>query len=153
MKKILACVFAAVGMLSACASQNTAVAQKTEFCALVKEMKDSVIVVDVVEFITMEDTERVAELELTDLDMPNGYYINNAEIELEEYTVTKETVYNFIDWNNDFVEKGENREFSTTNQEGFQKYLNTYTDAQPKMPFFFEVMDGEVVSIIEKPMM
>lgn len=153
MKKIALCFFVTLCILSVCACHPIAADDKTEICALVKELKDSVIVVDAVEFVAVEDTERVAELGLTDLDMPNGYYIHNVEMKLEEYTLTSETVYNFIDWKNDFVQEGENRAFSTTKKEEFQKYLNTYENAQPKMPFFVEIIGDKVICITEKPMM
>jgi len=154
MKKILMLVLVVVCMFSVCACSNdTVVNNKTEICAFVKEIKDNVIVVDIAEYVTTEDTERIAELNLTDFDMINGYYINNTEIDLKEYTLTQETVYNFIDWKNDFVEEGENREFSTTNKEDFIKYLDTYENSRPQMPFFFEVADNEVISITEKIMM
>jgi len=154
MKKILMLVLVVVCMFSVCACSNdTVVNNKTEICAFVKEIKDNVIVVDIAEYVTTEDTERIAELNLTDFDMINGYYINNTEIDLKEYTLTQETVYNFIDWKNDFVEEGNSREFSTTDKEDFIKYLNTYENSRPQMPFFFDIEDDEVISITEKPMM
>ncbi|MEE0944531.1 MAG: hypothetical protein UIM24_03665 [Clostridia bacterium] len=154
MKKVLLSILVMICMFSVCACNNdTAVENKTEICAFVKEIKDNVIVVDIAECVTAEDTERIAELKLTDFDMVNGYYINNTEVVLEEYTLTQETVYNFIDWKNDFVEDGNSREFSTTNKEDFIKYLNAYENSQPKMPFFFDIADNEVISITEKIMM
>ena len=154
MKKFVLLFLIVVCMFSVCAcNNNTVVENKTEICAFVKEIKDNVIVVDIAEFITTEDTDRVAELKLTNFDMPNGYYINNTEIELKEYKLTKDTVYNFIDRKNDFVEKGADREFSTKNKDDFVKYLNTYENSQPQMPFFFDIADNEVISITEKPMM
>lgn len=154
MKKILMCIVAVICMFSVFACNNdTTNVKKTEICALIKDVKDNVIVVDIVEYVTREDTERVKELKLSELDMPNGYHINNSEIELKEYKLTKDTVYNFIDWKNDFVEKGENREFSTTKKDDFIKYLNTYENSQPQMPFFFDIIDNQVISITEKPMM
>ena len=154
MKKFVLLFPIVICMLSVCAcNNNTVVENKTEICAFVKEIKDNVIVVDIAEFVTTEDTDKVAELKLTNLDMPNGYYINNTEIELKEYKLTHDTVYNFIDWQNDFVEKGADREFSTKNKDDFVKYLNTYENSQPQMPFFFDIADNEVISITEKPMM
>jgi hypothetical protein len=126
---------------------------KTEVCAFVKEVKDNVIVVDVAEYITTEDEERMEELELTLFDMPDGYFINNPETETAEYNLTEETVYTFIDWHNDFVAEGENLEFTTTNREDFIKYLETYENSEPGMPFFFELNGNDVVSVTEKIMM
>lgn len=132
---------------------KTYVENQTEICAFVKQVKDNIIVLDTVEYITNEDTEKITELNLTDFDMPNGYYINNEEIELEEYMLTETTTYSFIDWKNDFVKVGEDREFYTTNKEDFIKYLNSYENSQPQMPFFIRMVGNKVISITEKPMM
>lgn len=41
----------------------------------------------------------------------------------------------------------------TTRDKGiFQKYLETYTDAKPGMPFFLKVKGKKVTGIWEKPM-
>ena len=154
MKKILLSFLAVICIFSIYACNNEVVIEnQAEICAFVKEIKDDIIVIDTVEYITNEDTERIAELQLTNLDMPNGYYINNTEIESEEYMLTQTTTYSFIDWKNDFVEEGENKEFYTTNKEDFIKYLNTYENSQPKMPFFIGISGDKVISVTEKPMM
>lgn len=154
MKKILICALVMICALSLFACNNDEVLEnKTEVCAFVKEVKDNVIVVDVAEYITTEDEERMEELELTLFDMPDGYFINNPETETAEYNLTEETVYTFIDWHNDFVEEGENLEFTTTNREDFIKYLETYENSEPGMPFFFELNGNDVVSVTEKIMM
>lgn len=125
---------------------------KTEICALVKEIKDDMIVLDIVEYITAEDTERIAELSLTESDLINGYYIHNDGTETEEYFLTDSTIYSFIDWKNDFVKEGEDRHF-LGNKADFVKYMNTYENAQPKMPFFIVVSGNKIVSITENIMM
>lgn len=154
MKKFLLSVLVMICLFSICACNNdTTSDNQSELCAYIKEIKENTIVIDVAEYITTEDTDRIKELELTEFDMPDGYYINNTETELETYNLTDETVYNFIDWKNDFVEEGSSREFSTTNKDDFVKYLNTYEDSQPQMPFFFTISDNDVVNITEKPMM
>ena len=132
---------------------KTYVENQTEISAYIKEIKDNVIVLDIVEYITREDTERVKELKLSELDMPNGYYIYNSEVELEEFILTETTTYGFIDWKNDFVEEGEDREFYTTNRSEFIKYIDSYENSQPKMPFFIGIVGDKVISITEKPMM
>ena len=154
MKKILVWILAVICIFLVCGcTNNTVMDSEIEVCAFVKGIKDDVITIDIAEYVTSKDKHRISELNLTDSDMPNGYYIHNPETVLEEFALTKETMYNFIDWKNDFVQKGENREFSTTNKDGFIKYLNTYEDSQPKMPFFFKISGKEVISITEKPMM
>ncbi len=153
MKKILMLALTLVCIFSFSACNKQTQGEKTEVCALLKEIKDDKIVVDVVEYITTEDKDRIAELGLKDTDLVNGYYINNPEIELKEYTLIEETIYNFIDWKNDFVDEGADRNVSTKNKDDFIKYINTYENSEPRMPFFFSLEDGKVVSIKEIPMM
>ena len=154
MKKIISLGFALIFILSLCScNKDTVTENKTEVCALLNEIKDDKIIVDVVEYVTTEDKDKILELGLKDTDLVNGYYINNPETELKEYALTEDTAYNFIDWKNDFVKEGSPREFSTKNREDFIKYLNTYENSEPKMPFFFVIKNGKVVSITEKPMM
>ena len=126
---------------------------QTKICAFVKEIKGNKIIVDAAEYVSKEDTKRIKELNLTDFDMPNGYYIHNTEVVLEEQTLTETSTYSFIDWKNDFVEFGEDRRFDTTDKEDFIKYLNSYENSQPKMPFFLDIADGKVIKITEIPLM
>lgn len=42
---------------------------------------------------------RVKALNLTQGDMPDGYYIYNPEQEMTTWKLDSQTVYNFIDWN------------------------------------------------------
>jgi len=154
MKKIIMTILAFISVLSVCAcNDEVPIETQTEICAYVKEVKDNKIILDVAEYVDSYDEERVEELKLTKADMPNGYYINNPETELKEFILTETTTFSFIDWNNDFVENGEDREFYTTKREDFIKYLNTYENSEPKMPFFINISGDKVLSILEKPMM
>ena len=153
MKKLLTLIFATICIFSISACNKEIKEEKSEVCALLKKIKDDKIIVDVVEYITIEDKDRISELGLKDTDLINGYYINNPETELKEYTITEDTTYNFIDWKNDFVKEGSDRNVSTKNKDDFIKYLGTYENSQPKMPFFFSLDDGKVISIKEIPMM
>lgn len=154
MKEFFLLAISVASIFSVCGcNKDVVVENQTEICAFVKEIKDNVIVLDTVEFVTSENAERIAELKLTELDMPDGYYINNTEIESEEYILTETTTYSFVDWKNDFVEEGEDRQFFTTKREDFVKYLNTYENGQPGMPFFIGMAGDKVISVAEKPMM
>lgn len=146
-------IFATICIFSISACNKEIKEEKSEVCALLKEIKDDKIIVDVVEYVTPEDEDRISELGLKDTDLINGYYINNPETELKEYTITEDTTYNFIDWKNDFVKEGSDRNVSTKNKDDFIKYLSTYENSQPKMPFFFSMEDSKVTSIKEIPMM
>ncbi len=153
MKKLLTLIFATICIFSISACNKEIKEEKSEVCALLYEIKDDKIIVDVVEYVTPEDEDIISELGLKDTDLINGYYINNPETELKEYTITEDTTYNFIDWKNDFVKEGSDRNVSTKNKDDFIKYLGTYENSQPKMPFFFSLEDGKVISIKEIPMM
>ena len=146
-------IFATICIFSISACNKEIKEEKSEVCALLKEIKDDKIIVDVVEYVTPEDEDRISELGLKDTDLINGYYINNPETELKEYTITEDTTYNFIDWKNDFVKEGSDRNVSTKNKDDFIKYLSTYENSQSKMPFFFSMEDSKVTSIKEIPMM
>ncbi|MCM1262907.1 MAG: hypothetical protein NC313_09310 [Butyrivibrio sp.] len=118
--------------------------------AFLKGMTDSTITVDVAEFITDGNTERVKELNLTEEDMPDGYYIYNPDEETVAWKLDGQTVYTFIDWNGDFTGSDYPEEYTTTDAAEFQKYIGTYEDSQPGMPFFFQIEDGVVKIILEK---
>lgn len=118
-------------------------------------MEDNLLYLDEVEIITMEDKERIEELELKqNADMPNGYYIYNADIEKQTFEITSETTYTFVDYNLLFVKDEDgDRLYTTTRTEEFILHLNeSYSDSPPaqKVPFFIEVKDGKVISITEK---
>ncbi|MEQ6388015.1 M56 family metallopeptidase [Bacillaceae bacterium S4-13-58] len=105
---------------------------------------------DPIEWITLEDTDRINELEIEEFDMPNGYYIYNPEIDEIEFEVDKNVEYRFIDWGNNFASSDEDRlNYSTKDKEEFIEYLNTYTDKAAKIPFWISIKDG-AVQIIEE---
>ena len=114
-------------------------------------IEKNTLYLDEVEWITNENKDRIKELELSQQnDMPSGYYIYNPSLDTVSFEVNEKTVYNFIDWGNDFVGESEDRNYSTTNQEEFIKYLNTYSDKAAKVPFWIEAKDGYVISITEQ---
>ena len=118
--------------------------------AFLKGMADSTITVDVAEFITDDDMERIKELNLTEEDMPDGYYIYNPDEETVTWKLDGQTTYTFIDWNGDFTGSDYPEEYTTTDVVEFQKYIGTYEDSQPGMPFFFHIENGVVKILLEK---
>ncbi len=118
--------------------------------ALFKEMTESTVTVDVIEFITDADVERIKELNLTENEMPDGYYIYNQDTETVTWNLDSQTVYMFIDWNGDFTDSEYPEEYTTTDLQEFRKYIETYQDAAPGMPFFFQIENGVVRLILEK---
>ena len=106
---------------------------------------------DAVEFITPADTDRMAELGLTEADFPNGYYIHNEDENTDEYTLSEDTEYNFIDWNRNFAEDdSEDLKISTKDSGGVEEFLKTYLENESKIPFFFELDGNQVGSITEE---
>ena len=118
--------------------------------AFLKDITENSITVDVIEFVTSENAERVNDLELTERDMPDGYYIYNPEQETVIWELNKQTVYTFIDWNRDFTGPDDPKEYTTMDAEEFRRYIETYDGAAPGMPFFFQVEDGVVKMVLEK---
>ncbi|MBS6642827.1 MAG: hypothetical protein KH366_04520 [Clostridiaceae bacterium] len=145
---------AASGAFSAESATTVSTDREKEICGFIRKIDGDKVEVDSAEYITAEDADRMKELNLTENDLPDGYFIYEGDSETKTFTLTKDTVYHFIDWGRDFVdsEDFEDVKITTTSKALFVKYINTYEDARPGMPFFFRVNNGEVVSILEKPM-
>ncbi|RGF45057.1 hypothetical protein [Roseburia sp. AF42-8] len=118
--------------------------------AFLKGMTESTITVDLIEFITDDNEERIRELNIMEDDMPDGYYIYNPDEQTVVWELNMQTVYKFIDWNGDFTGSEYPEEYTTTDVQEFMKYVETYEDAAPGMPFFFQVEDGVVRLVLEK---
>ena len=118
--------------------------------AFLKDTTENSITVDVIELVTSDNAERVNELGLTEEDMPDGYYIHNPKQETVMWKLNEQTVYTFIDWDGDFTGSDYPEEYTTTDIEEFHRYIETYDDAAPGMPFFFQVEDGVVKMVLEK---
>jgi hypothetical protein len=155
MKKrtIILLVMAYVLVLAGCTPKD----EQTETESLVGYIviEDNTLYLDRVEIVTIEDIDRIEELELNqNEDLPNGYYIHNPDIEKEEYELTDKTSYTFTDSNLLFInDEDSDRSYTTTKKEEFIQHLGTsYSDEPPaqRVPFFIEVKDGEVISITEK---
>lgn len=84
----------AIGCQSADKGSNKA----NELCGFLKSIDETSITIDEVEYITPKNSQRMKELNLTEEDLLNGYYIYNLEEKTKEYLLTSDTVYNFIDW-------------------------------------------------------
>lgn len=122
-----------------------------DIAAFVKKVSPDSITVDIIEYITDTDTERIKELKLTEDDMPDGYYFFNADEEVTIWKCDEETVYTFIDWGGDFTDGEFPVEYTTTDIKEFKKYIETYDNGEAGMPFFFTIKNGHIKQIIEKP--
>lgn len=131
---------------------ESAQAESTNICAYVRAIQGDTIVVDPVQYISSEDSDKVLTYKHIDDDMPDGYYLYNEDEKTSEYTLTDQTEYSFLDWGREFGGTDEDIRVVTKDKSIFQKYMQTYTDGKPGMPFFFELDGNKVVRILEKPM-
>lgn len=131
--------------------QSEKAVYKEEVAAFIKNVSADNVTVDIVEYITDTNKERIKELKISEEDMPDGYYIFNSDEEVTIWKCNAETVYTFIDWNGDFTGAESPEEYTTTDIKEFQKYIETYDNGEPKMPFFFIIENGYIKQIIEKP--
>lgn len=125
-------------------------AEDSSVCAYIRKIDGNKVTLDLAEFIQCTDSERIDELNLSeDSDFPNGYYIYNPDETTAEYILTDDTLYTFIDWNREFTDKDSDMFVMTNSLDTFTKYVNTYKESKPGMPFFFELDGDEVWSITE----
>lgn len=125
-------------------------AEDSSVCAYIRKIDGNKVTLDLAEFIQCTDSERIDELNLSeDSDFPNGYYIYNPDETTAEYILTDDTLYTFIDWNREFTDKDSDMFVMTNSLDTFTKYVNTYEESKPGMPFFFELDGDEVWSITE----
>ena len=78
--------------------------------------EDGSIFVDEVEWLTAEDSERLAELGMAPEDLSDGYYINNPYDRLDAYDLTENTKFYVIDY-----ETGESADVSR--EEWYEKVV------------------------------
>lgn len=129
--------------------------------AFIKDILEDRIVVDIVEFVTDDDVARKKELieelnltegnDLIDGDFLDGYYINNPDNDTVEWMLSNETIYKFVDWECKYTKLDYPDYYSTTDSKIFKEYIGTYDNSEPGMPFFFEVENGVIKSIVEQP--
>lgn len=152
---LLLCTLLLAFVVAACspAATTESLASTPESLAGYIVLEENKLYLDEVEIVTLEDENRMAELDLNDKDLPNGYYIHNANEETKIFELTGKTEYTFTDINLLFVEDADgDRLYTTTKKEDFIQHLNTIfgRPAGGNVPFFIEVKDGKVVSITEK---
>ncbi len=101
---------------------------------------------DPIEWITEDNEERIKQLNLSEKDMPNGYYIYNPYNYPHTFEVNKDTEYSFINWSGEF---GSERNYKTKDMKELLQYLKTYKDGTTP-PFWIVTKDGYVKSITEQ---
>ena len=105
--------------------QSEQAVYEEDVAAFIKNVLADNITVDIVEYITDTNKERIKELKITEEDMPDGCYIFNSDEEVTIWKCNAETVYTFIDWNGDFTGAEPPEEYTTTDIEEFQKTTST----------------------------
>ena len=122
-------------------------------CAFLVNVENNTLTLDLAEYITSEDTQRINELGLTQQDLINGYYIYNPQKIYVTYEFAKKTKFEIIDWHRQFTKEGKNLTYKTKKIQEFYEYLSTYTGGVPGMPLFFDIKDDKITKVVEIIMM
>ncbi|MDD2216062.1 MAG: M56 family metallopeptidase [Eubacteriales bacterium] len=96
---------------------------------------------DPIEWLTLDDTKRLNELNINPDTLPNGYYIHNPNNYPMFCQVTEQTQYSIINWDSDATHK-------SVTMEEFLACLEKYSESAP--PFRIVTKDGFVQSITEQ---
>jgi beta-lactamase regulating signal transducer with metallopeptidase domain len=96
---------------------------------------------DQIEWLTLEDADRLKALDIDPNDLPNGYYIHNPNDYPMFHQVKDETTYSIIDW------KGNAKQKNVTLDQ-FVESLEVYSEQGP--PYWVFTKDGYVKSITEQ---
>lgn len=119
-------------------------------------INDNKVYVDRVEIIKDSDTERIEEIGIDNSDMPNGYYIYNPTFEQEEYDITNDTAYDFVDYNMYYINEDKadgDRKYRTNNIDEFIKgssYPEDIPLEEQTIPYIIELQGDNVYSITEE---
>ena len=112
--------------------------------------------VDEIDWITLEDTEKIEALGLdVEHGFPNGYYRHNPDSELVNYKITEDTAFERLDWENGFTpKKVDYEEFATLHNEQYDKYIKPMVEEREDfdyfVPYWIEVKGDIVISIKEQ---
>lgn len=119
-------------------------------------INDNKLYVDRVEIIKDSDIERMEEIGIDNSDMPNGYYIYNPTFEQEEYNITNDTAYDFVDYNMYYINEDKadgDRKYRTNNIDEFIKgssYPEDIPLEEQTIPYIIELQGDNVYSITEE---
>lgn len=100
---------------------------------------------DAVEWLTLDDTKRLAELKINTDELPNGFYIYNANTYPGYYQGTEKTTFRIT-----------NRKtgvgYEEVSMEEFQQYLESFSEKETVASHLFRIVtkDGYVQSIQEQ---
>lgn len=122
------------------------------YAAYLESFSENTVVVDVVDYATADDKDKMKELGLTAEDMPEGYYLNNPDTETSEWKIDENTTYTFSVDGRDSIsaDEADDMMVTVTDRDAFEQYLNDY-ESETKLPFFFEVEKNRIISIKATP--
>lgn len=133
-----------------------------EFTAVIKELdtENGAIYLNPVEYITDDNTERIAALGLSEQDMLGGYYLYDEDDEVVALTLPADTTFLFFDWFDAYTDENDERYeilggrwISTADVELFREYWSPYAGAgNPGYPFTFTFSNNRLV-VREIPLM
>ncbi len=111
------------------------------------------LLIDEIEIITSEDTEKMEALGLTeDADLPEGYNFYNLSSEVVKLPLSESITYDFIDSGQVYEKEAEDRHYTTKVLEEFytaSAYRKELTLEEQKIPYLIDIRDGEVYKITE----
>lgn len=151
LKKIVILAIGLILTLSGCRWLNENFTGKTkEYSGYIMFYDGDKLELDDFEWITLEDKEKIKALNLSEKDMPNGYYIHNVSAETLKFDMADEVNYVFYDLGNLYVSKNQDKKYMTSSKEEFKDFLYGGSDMPRKTPFWVEVKDNKVISIKEE---
>ena len=150
MKKLIAIIFTIVCVFSFTGCEKTPIDTEVEtetkteisnkpvFC-YIKEVHNKTMAFDEIEWVDVPG-ERATELNVTDEDAPNGYYIHNEENVITEIDIADDCEICILDWENSFTEK----KIELTD---FIDILDQRNGAL--IPYMLTIKDGKIINIKE----
>lgn len=130
--------------------------KQTAIHALITDWNtDGQLELNLVEYVTSDESDRIADLGLEDAKFLNGYEILDPEDKRTLMKLPENTTFVFFDWGDDFTNADDprytmdGRWITTQDIEIFVQYLETYNrpiepsdeKSYPKMPFLIEVTE------------
>ncbi|MBR4015783.1 MAG: hypothetical protein IKI88_06255 [Anaerotignum sp.] len=155
MKKCMSLMLGVSLLICAAGCQNTEQKQAMSGAYDIYEgyltVNDNQLIVDDFKFIDLSDGYWIDSLELTEKNMPNGYYIYNPSDTKSTFALNEETRYNFYDTDALFIsDDNESRMYTTKELSEFLKKFDLGNGELGKTPFEIQVLeDGRVISIRE----
>lgn len=153
MKKILIVIITSILFLTGCSrhgDKNTSDVNDYEMHIGYISLDSELVRLDEFEFIRQEDKKRIEELNLSQEDMPNGYYINNESEDINVFEVDNDAEFIFYDTGNIFVEENEDKKYLTKDIEEFKLFLYSNTNTPRRTPFWVGINKEGYVVIIEE---